>query len=290
MIFSLFHQISPNDEFEFINSYVNKDNLDIQSSIKFMRYICKKIGNRRVISHILTAEAEQMSENETLFQHFIDELRFSGVLTVEEQQEYLIDYMKHNSLLTPADTKNKFASTLVDQSPISFENKLMKKNDNEYNFSFTDNKKPSVTSQTNAINLANSPNFVYLQKKRAISKKEFHSNEGNLKENSLLRKKLSHNGETSINKNPKSSNLTHKSEEDLPSFYSGKLMDPSPKENYFEQHLENAKIDDYKFHSLKLPKIFKSTSEKFYPSKPAFYEDDAFLLGDERRESYSYND
>lgn len=249
-----------------------------------MRYICKKIGNRKVISHILTAESEQTCENETLLQHFIDELRFHDLLTVEEQQEYLLDYMKHNSLLTPADTKNKFNSTLVDQSPISFENKMLKKTENEHNFSFTDNKKPSVSSQANQLNLINSPNFMYLQKLRAMSKKESQNNESHIKE---MRKKFSHNGEMTINKNPKSSNLTHKSEDDLPSFYSGKLMDPSPKENYLDQHLENVKTDE--FHSLKLPKIFKSTSEKFYPHNPVSYEDDCFLLGDERRESYSYN-
>jgi len=248
----------------------------------------KKLGIQKIISLILEAELQQSLQNETLFQSFLDLLRSYDYLTVEEQQEYLMDYIKHNSLLTPTELKAKFLpSTNNDQSPISFENPLFKKIDTE-NFSFTEQKKVSALSQTNLNSYTNSPNFTNFE----LLQKNLNEKKSNPVDLSMKRKEMSYEKmalnpiDTQINKNPKSSNVSHKSEEIFPSFYSGKLFEPSAKDHYIDVQLENEKIgNDFKYNSLNVP-IKKSWSEKF-PKKSSFLEENFDNL-DERRESQSY--
>lgn len=253
---------------------MNKDNATIQHSLKFVSYLCKKIGKKNVLSIILQAESELLQENETLFQHFLDELRLSGLLSFDEQQEYLSDYIKHNSILTPADTRKTLGG---DQSPISFENKIFRKNDTS-TCSF---QKTSSSFHNNlSPNFGHSPNFDYLKKPEKIP------HEKHMPPDPSLKKNMSR----MTDKNPKSSNLTSKSEENLPSFYSGKqLFDPSPKENLLENYTENERHHHYTFYSpsLKAPKFLKSLSENLFPNNDQEMEDPEVFY-DERTESKSF--
>ena len=267
---------------EFLHAYVNKDNHSkISNNIKFLRYITKKLGIQKVISVILEAENQQNLESETLFQSFLDFLRFEDLLTIEEQQEYLMDYIKHTSILTPTEVKPKFLAANVDQSPISFENPLLKKMDTD-NFSFVEQKKVSPTSHPS---FPNSPNFEILKNRQNDNKMDLQMK---IKEKSFEKIMLTPD-DSQINKNPKSSNLTHKSDDNLPSYYSGKLFEASAKDHFIDAQLENEMVgNDCKYNSLQVP-IKKSWSERFPKKSSCFeerYDDDA--IDDERRESQSY--
>ena len=248
----------------------------------------KKLGIRKIMTLILSAESQQQTaQNETLFQRFLDELRSYDYLTIEEQQEYLMDYIKHGSLLTPGENKGKYTSKKNnDQSPALFESK-MKKLDSENNFSFTEQKKIHQNSQTNLNSFSNSPNFEVLKKNHLHLKNEENSNSNIL--TSKTEKFMIIPADAMLNKNPKASNLTHKSDDILPSFYSGRLIEPSPKENFIENHMENLNLtgdDDHKYSSLKLQKILKSWSGGFQKSEKFDDFDDS--INDERRESRSF--
>lgn len=273
-----------------MSSYLNKDNSIIHTNTQFLRYITKKLGIQPIISLILTAESEKPSQNKTLFQCFVDELRFNDCLSIEEQQEYLMDYLKHESLLTPLKNKGRIIGNIgnKEQSLVSFENKLIGRQLDTESFSFNRGEKIVINSQNN-INL------------ELLKKKQGGLNDNKEKiglkniEKAIILPRASHL------KNPKSSDITHKTEE-LPSFYSGRLFDQSHKENFneFEKHkleedfmennLENRLIEkEFQFHSLKaVGPIRKCWSEKeLKQEEEDEVEEEEEGIGD-RKESRSY--
>ncbi len=289
--------ILPSDHLSFISSYLNKDN-SFSNNAKFLRFIMKKLGLQRTIQLILSAETSQNCDNETLFQRFIDELIKRKLLSIDEMQEFLV---KNSSVLTPAEVYKK--SMLF-----SFENK-------EENFSFAgENKENSnnfIQKDSPIFNDKISKRYENDDEKlnrKSIEKLIAKTSEKHVEkineniiekiienpEEILLKKTkekeaekvhFSHKFHDIINRNnAKSSVITHKSEE-LPSFYSGKLFEASPKSNFLDNLFENP--DENYIFSRKMVKSWSEKFENFEKINRDLCEEGSF--DEERTESRSYH-
>lgn len=76
----------------FLSDYLNKDSSFIKNvpNISFFIWnLSTKLNYKQIFKEIIKAEHKKCCKNETFFQRFLDSLRKQGIISIEEQQEYL---------------------------------------------------------------------------------------------------------------------------------------------------------------------------------------------------------
>lgn len=128
----------------FLSDYLNKDSSfvkNVPNISHFLWNLSTKLPFKQIFKEIIKAEHKKCCKNETLFQRFLDLLRKQAIISIEEQQEYLLS--SHDKL----QNNDKFSSFYENcSSAFSFQ-KPHKKHENKNIFVFKD-KTPDFESLT----------------------------------------------------------------------------------------------------------------------------------------------